>query len=270
MNQAKNFGRIVFASLAYIFLISNPCMGQTVCPGSYGGHLQGITTDASKAIYWSFTKDLVKTDAEGNLLVKKAVPSHHGDLTFYDGKIYVAVNLGRFNEEAGYAKSWIYVYDSKKMNLLSKHSIPEVVHGAGGIGYHNNSFFVVGGLPKRHTENYIYEYDKNFKFLKKHAIKSGYTSMGIQTACYAKDCWWFGCYGKSPTLLKTNASFKLLGKYDFDCALGICQLSDEKLLIGRKIGNRNRRGQVLSAKPDQKKGLTIVKEISKKGLKTTR
>lgn len=259
MNQSTNLSRIVFTSLAYVVLITNPCMGQIVCPGSYGGHLQGITIDNNKAIYWSFTTDLVKTDAKGKLLIKRAVPTHHGDLTYHDGNIYVAVNLGEFNKEKGYAKSWVYVYDADNLNLVSRHSTPEVVHGAGGIDYHNNSFYVVGGLPKGHNENYIYEYDKDFKFLTNYTINSGYTLMGIQTACYAQGYWWFGCYGETPELLKTNESFKLLGKYDFDCALGICQLSEDELLIGRKPGTQNRRGQVLSAKQDQIKGLAIVK-----------
>jgi len=266
VNHSTILSRIVFTSLAYVLLITNPCMGQIICPGSYGGHLQGITIDNNKAIYWSFTTELVKTDANGKLLIKRAVPTHHGDLTYHDGNIYVAVNLGEFNKESGHAKSWVYVYDADELNLVSRHCTQEVVHGAGGIDYHNNSFYVVGGLPKGHHENYIYEYDKVFKFLTKHTIKSGYTLMGIQTACYTQGYWWFGCYGETPKLLKTDGSFKLLGKYDFDCALGICQLSDDELLIGRKLGTQNRRGQVLWAKQDQIKGLAIVKTTSNKAI----
>ena len=72
--------------------------------------------------------------------------------------------------------------------------------------------------------------------------------------------------GKTPKLLKTDESFKLLGKYDFDCTLGICQLSDDELLIGRKPGTQNHRGQVLSAKQDQIKGIAIVKTTSNKAI----
>ena len=261
---------LFFTSLVGVLITSTPSIGQVVCPGSYGGHLQGITTDKTKAIYWSFTTDLVKTDAKGNLIVKVSVPSHHGDLTCHDGKIYVAVNLGEFNREEGHARSWVYVYDAEKLKLLSKFSIPEAVHGAGSIDYHKNRFFVVGGLPKGHRGNYVYEYDLDFKFLKKHTVKSGYTLMGIQTACYAQGYWWFGCYGKSPELLKTDGLFNLLGKYDFDCALGICRLSDDKFLIGRNLGEQNQQGQVLVAKPDQTKGLAILKRESNKDVEPTR
>jgi len=260
MNQIKIPTHILFIPLVYTLLMSSLCMGQIVCPSSYGGHLQGITVDDAKAIYWSFTTDLVKTDAKGKLLIKRTVPTHHGDLTYHDDKIYVAVNLGLFNQEKGHAESWVYVYDAENLNLTAKYSIPEVVHGAGGMDYHNNKFIVIGGLPKGHKENYVYEYDKDFNFLKKHTIKSGYTRMGIQTACHAQGFWWFGCYGQPRQILKTDESFKLLGKYEFDGALGICQSSADKLLIGRSLGDQNRRGQALLAKPDPLNGLAIVQE----------
>ncbi len=236
-------------------------LGEVLCSGTYGGHLQGITADKGKAIYWSFTVALVKTGAEGNLLAKVSVPNHHCDLTFHDVKVYVALNPGQFNKEAGHATSSIYDNAAKKLKLVSKHSIPEVVHGAGGIDYHEGHFFVVGGLPKGHKANYVYEYDRDFKFLKKHTVKSGYTPMGIQTACFSQGYWWFGCYGKTPTLLKTDASFRLLGRYDFDCALGISRFPDNTFLIGRSLrgpGGRRQRGKALSAKMDRDKGLLIV------------
>jgi hypothetical protein len=243
-------------------LLSSPSFSQIPCPGSYGGHLQGIAVEDGSAIYWSFTTALVKTDTKGQLLAKVSVPSHHGDLTFHGGKVYVAVNLGEFNREAGHARSWMYVYDAKKLALVSRHRLPEVVHGAGGVAFHNGSFFVVGGLPEGYKVNYVYEYDAKFKFSKRHTIRSGYTLMGIQTACFWRGFWWFGCYGKPQALLKTDPSFRLAGKYDFDCALGIVGLSDEKCLIGRSLKGegKGRRGQVFLAREDRDKGLALVRK----------
>ena len=259
MTYPNEFYQLAFLSFMLVFPLVCPSPAQVVCPGTYGAHLQGIAVDESNAIYWSFTITLVKTDATGHLLATNSVPYHHGDLTFQAGRIYVAVNLGDFNLEAGHAKSWVYVYDAEKLTLISKHSVPEVVHGAGGIGHHSGHFFVVGGLPKGHEENYVYEYDDSFRFLKKYVIKSGYTNMGIQTACFSQGYWWFGCYGN--TLLKTDGSFQLLGKYDFDCALGIAGLADGRFLIGRSLLKENLHGgQVLSAKMDRAKGLVIVTE----------
>ncbi len=266
MINSRRFRHLFMLSFVCALLLFDTSLGEVVCPGIYGGHLQGITTGNTKAIYWSFTTSLVKTDAEGNLLEKISVPNHHGDLTFHDGKVYVAVNLGQFNQEAGHAKSWIYVYDAENLRLVSKHSIPEVVHGAGGIDYHEKHFFVVGGLPKGHKANYVYEYDKDFKFLKKHTIESGYTLLGIQTACYWQECWWFGCYGETPTLLKTDVSFRLLGRYDFDCSVGISGVSGDILLVGRILGPKSRQGKVLSAKMDRDKGLVIVESKAEQGV----
>lgn len=52
-------------------------------------------------------------DRDHAYLVRKIpVANHHGDLCFHDGKVYVAVNLGKFNDPAGNAGSWVYVYDA--------------------------------------------------------------------------------------------------------------------------------------------------------------
>ena len=252
----NKFSRCFLLSSVLVLLLLKPSPAQVVCPGAYGGHLQGIAIDDNNSIYWSFTVALVKTDETGNILAKVDVPNHHGDLTTKDGKVYVAVWFTS-NNKARYTNFWIYVYDAKDLKLISKHSVPEAVHGAGGVGHHKGHFFVVGGLPKGYKENYVYEYDKNFKFLKRHVIKSGYTDVGIQTVCFSQGCWWFGCYG-SPSLLKTDESFQMLGKYNFDCALGIDGLPGDRFLIGR--GKKGGRGQVLIAKMDRDNGLIIVDE----------
>src|SRR3569832_2175666 len=77
------------------------------CEGTYPHHLQGVCAD-NEAIYWCFTTELVKTDLNGKLLKKVPVANHHGDLCFNDGKLYVAVNLGKFNDPQGNADSWVY------------------------------------------------------------------------------------------------------------------------------------------------------------------
>ena len=199
------------------------------CEGMYPRHLQGICAD-KEAIYWCFTTQLVKTDLNGKLLTKVPVASHHGDLCFHDRKLYVAVNLGKFNDPKGNADSWVYVYNANDLSFVSKHETREVFHGAGGISIQNGRFFVVGGLPDSVAENYVYEYDAKFKFLKKHVIISGHTHLGIQTATFANDRWWFGCYGTPAILFVTDADFKMTGRYEFDCSLGIVGLPDGRFL----------------------------------------
>ena len=122
------------------------------CEGSYKHHLQGICTDEHAAIFWSFTTTLVKTDREGKVLKQIPVDNHHGDLCYHDKKIYVAVNLGPFNDPQGKADSWVYVYDAANLSLLGKHKTPQVIYGAGGIAFDGARFIVVGGLYRKPSE----------------------------------------------------------------------------------------------------------------------
>ena len=153
-------------------------MFKVQCEGAYQHHLQGVCTDEN-SIFWSFTTTLVKTDMNGTLLKQVPVANHHGDLCFHQGKLYVAVNLGKFNDPEGNGDSWVYVYDAETLTEIARHETQEVFHGAGGIGIRDGHFFVVGGLPDDLKENYVYEYDRDFKFLTKHIVKSGHTHLGI-------------------------------------------------------------------------------------------
>lgn len=228
------------------------------CQGTYPHHLQGICAD-SDAIYWCFTTTLVKTDLDGKVLKSVPVANHHGDLCFHDGKIYVAVNLGKFNDPRGNADSWVYIYNASDLSLVSKHATQEAFYGAGGIGFQGGHFFVVGGLPEGLEENYVYEYDDKFKFIQKHVIKSGHTRLGIQTATFAHDRWWFGCYGTPQILLVTDVRFKLLGRYEYDCSLGIVGLPDGRLLSAQGRCEKGIcTGSVRLAIADEKAGLRIV------------
>jgi hypothetical protein len=227
------------------------------CEGTYQHHLQGICTNDKDAVYWSFTTTLVKTDKKGKVLKSIAVENHHGDLCFEDARLYVAVNLGRFNDPEGNADSWVYVYNADDLVLLAKHPVEEVFHGAGGIGFANGHFYVVGGLPDDVEVNYVYEYDPDFKFVEKHTIASGHTHLGIQTAAFSGGHWWFGCYGTPKVMLKTDAHFKMEGRYTYDCSLGIVGLPGGGLLVakGPRLPNKRCLGSVFVTRPDADRGL---------------
>lgn len=226
------------------------------CEGRYQHHLQGICADEN-AIYWSFTTTLVKTGKGGNVQKQVPVANHHGDLCYHDGKVFVAVNLGKFNDPNGNADSWVYVYDAESLREIARHEAQEVFHGAGGIGYRDGRFFVVGGLPNGVEENYVYEYTADFNFVGKHVIRSGHTHLGIQTATFADDRWWFGCYGEPKILLVTDADFQLKGRYQFDCSLGIAGLPNRRLLSasGRCAKEKGCTGMAQTALPDERTGL---------------
>jgi hypothetical protein len=205
------------------------------CRGASPKHLQGVGADDRGALYWSFTVELVKTDVNGKVLRSVPVADHHGDLCVVGGKVYVAVNLGEFNRPAGRADSWVFVYDAETLEGLSKHHVPEVVHGAGGIAHHDGTFLVVGGLPPGTDGNLLYEYDESFAFLRRHVLASGYTLMGIQTAAFAEGAWWFGCYGDPRVLLKADEDLRLLGRWDLDASLGIVGVGGGRLLVAEGL-----------------------------------
>ncbi len=203
---------------------------------------------------------MVKTDLNGRLIKKIPVVNHHGDLCCDDGKLFVAVNLGKFNDPQGNADSWVYIYDADSLDEIARHEIQQVFHGAGGIGIRDDQFFVVGGLPGDIQENYIYEYDQNFEFVQKRLVKSGQTRLGIQTATFAHDRWWFGCYGTPKILLVTDAEFNMLGRYEFDCSLGIVGIPDGRLLSasGKCQGEKGCYGNCKLVVPDSTSGLKFV------------
>ena len=234
--------------------------GSVQCAGDYRHHLQGVCTDEKDAIFWSFTTELVRTNREGKVLHKIPVPNHHGDLCFHKGKLYVAVNLGKFNDPQGNADSWVYVYDARSLKRIDKHPAQEVFHGAGGIGVMADSFYVVGGLPDGVRENYVYQYDARFRFQRKHVIASGWTRLGIQTATFHDGAWWFGCYGSPAILLKTDKRFQMLGRYEFDGSLGLVGAARNRLLVAK--GPRTDQGRCLGslhvARPDEENGLVLL------------
>jgi len=229
------------------------------CESAYINHLQGICTNGRDAIFWSWTDTLVKTDAHGGLLKQISVANHHGDLCFFDGKVYVAVNLGYFNLPAGCADSWVYVYAADTLAEVERRPTPEVVHGAGGIAYHAGRFIVVGGLPPGTDENYLYEYDSKFRFKQRHVLASGYTLMGIQTAEFAEGAWWFGCYGNPKSLLRASQDLQLTGHWEFDASLGISGLGGGRFLIGQNIRDQSgkHRGRTVLAHFNESKGLLL-------------
>ncbi|PQO42681.1 hypothetical protein C5Y97_02045 [Blastopirellula marina] len=226
------------------------------CQGTYRGHLQGVAADGKGSIFWSFTDRLVKTDTAGKSLIAVEAPSHQGDLCFHEGKLYVAVNLGQFNKPAGEADSWVFVYDADTLKEIARHPVTEVVHGAGGMDARAGHFLVIGGLPPGTNENYVYEYDADFKFVQRHVITSGYTLMGIQTATFHDGYWWFGCYGKPAELLRTSPDFKEVKRWPYDAALGIVGVAPGKFLVGRGTrGKEGHTGQLVPAVVEEMSGL---------------
>ena len=246
----------VFSAVAWTLEAQEP-KGGISCEGIYPQHLQGFCLDEQGSIYWSFTTRLVKTDRQGKVLRQIIVGDHHGDLCYHDGKLYVAVNYGRFNDLQERADSWVYVYKASTLTMVTRHKTPELIYGAGGMAYHDGHFIVIGGLPESLQENYLYQYDSSFKFLKKHVLKTGYTNLGIQTAAFIDGDWWFGCYGTK--VLKTDSRFRLLAIYPSVADLGIAGGKGKSYWIarGKTTPGKGCTGRIFPATLDKKKGLIL-------------
>jgi hypothetical protein len=268
-------GAIASVASAGLTLLPKPGQNYVETAPFNSGHLQGIATNGTNAIYWSFTNKLVKTDTAGNTLSVVDVIDHHGDLTFVTtgvgaNRLYVAVNdrvtspPGEFNvaNPNNPARQWIYEYDAN-LAYIARHAVPQVTYGAGGIAYRNGKFLVVGGLATNETKNYVYEYDSAFSHLTTYELLTGYTDRGIQTAEFAAGQWWFGTYereGGVRQLLKFNDSLNSFSQYSFEASLGIAGLPDEHFLIGtnRTLANGDVIGRVNLAVADDTLGLKII------------
>ena len=215
-----------------------------VCRGEYPGHLQGIASDGG-AIYWVFTRIVVKTGFDGKVLAKTTVPRHGGDPCCRDGKLYVPVCESGFNRRlkpGAVSKNYIYVFDAA-LKLVAKHHIPELEYGAGGIAEHDGHFFVVGGRPKGLAGNTVYEYDGNFKLVRRHEV--AFDSLkGIQTINHASGKWYFGCYGTDSLTIETDENFRVLRKVRPGSSVGMIPLANGLVLVGRTTTGKvhNRRG----------------------------
>ena len=195
------------------------------CDGVFGRHLQGVATDGS-SIWWSFTVELVRTDLAGRVQCVRRVPKHHGDLCHVDGKVYVAVNFGPFNRDKG-GDGKVLAYDANTLEPCGEWPVPELVHGAGGMTFAKGNFFLVGGLPSTHESNYVYVYDTRFKFLRRVALTTGNTFMGIQTAAYEDGELLFGVYGwkgNPPGTLHCPLDLKSVVRRDINSSTGLVKL----------------------------------------------
>ena len=230
--QTETIVGCVVAAVLAVFSASGEVKANRIeAVGDYPSHLQGGCTDGA-SLWWSHTTELVRTDLDGQVLAHaKGLQPHHGDLCVVSGTVYVAVNHGKFNTEQG-ADSWVYAYRGDDLTFITRWKVPELRHGAGGMTWRGGHFFVVGGLPPTHSENYVYEYTPAFEFVDRHVLKSGWTNLGIQTVDFSGGRFLFGCYGgknklsgeKVPTLtLMTPPDFSHVEKIKEDTSVGVCR-----------------------------------------------
>lgn len=220
-----------------------------VCQGEYPGHLQGMATDG-KAIYWVFTRIVVKTGINGKVAAKAKLPHHGGSPCWSGGRLYIPVCGSGFNRKldpGAPSKNFVYVFDAD-LKLIEKRRIPECEYGAGGIAAHDGHFFVVGGRPAGQPGNTICEYDGDFKLLHRHEADFDSTK-GIQTINFVSGKWYFGCYGTGGLTIETDENFRVLRRLRPNTVFGMIPLANGLVLVGQVSGDKvnNRRGAVARA-----------------------
>ena len=234
-----------------------PLPASITCEGEYGAHLQGVATNHKDALFWSFTLTLVKTDLTGKVQATAKTMYHLGDLTCVDGRVYAAA-CTTWDRPSNNSK--VYVYDAEDLKLLDKKPVPEATYGAGGIEYFDRRFYIVGGADPKAEENFIYVYDKDFKYVATHTIPSGHTELGVQTISRHGGFFWLGCYGD--ILLKLDDSLNIAGRHAFDAGYGMKPWQGNDVMVGQSLsrdeGNSKRwRGMIRLAHVDQGQGLAF-------------
>ena len=238
----------IFAKSGVDFIFTNDLPDERnmiSCAGEYTHHLQGVATDGTD-IFWSFTSRIVRTDRKGKILAVCEAPSHQGDLCVKDGVVYVAVNRGRFNQE-NEGKSMVSSYDAKTLNPIRTWLLPDMPHGAGGMTVKGDRFYVVGGLPATHECNYVYEYTSDFKLVKRHELKTGFTLMGVQTAAFEDGKFYLGIYGgkgNPPGVLRVAEDFSSFERFTGKGNVGMIKLdgcwfvgvADVNAETGKQVG----------------------------------
>ncbi len=199
--------------------------------GAFRGHLQGIDVHDGK-IYWSQTFNLIRTDNDGNIERIIDAEYHHGDVCVANGKLYCAVNKGKFNQNpnANLAKNFVYVYDLnlKCLSIIPINNMPE---GLGAITYHNGKFYLGGGCYKEEKTFKIFQFSEDFKFEKKYEVPVGNSLLGVQTLARAHGKFWLGCYtkkGDKAHLWEADDNFNIIKKHKTIGDFGIAEVKQSK------------------------------------------
>lgn len=183
--RMKHVISVVLASMLTGVL---PAVETITCGGSGPNHLQGTACDGD-AIYWCYTKKLVKTDLSGAVLAAVEVPGHSGDLCVHNGKVYVATEEGLYVRESNF-KNEVRVYDAATLALKRVYNLDSHFKQRGFqiscIEYADGSFFLPAGMPDGMVDekNYVFEFNPSFELIAVHELNTGSTNYGIQTIAY--------------------------------------------------------------------------------------
>ena len=217
------------------------------CAGEYFGHIQGIATDG-KTLYWSFTGTVVRTDLGGRVIARLDLPQHGGDPCFVGGKLHVPLGSSfnqppKKNAKGPGDRVLVLSPDFKRATSIP---VPKFRFGLGGLAFRNGRFYAVGGRPWGKPGNTVYEFDRDFRLLKRHELNVNSDS-GIQTINFTPDgrCL-LGCYGIGGFAVELDRKLRIRRRVRPGLAFGAIPLDGELCLVARTIPTGKDRSRAMA------------------------
>ena len=149
------------------------------------GHLQDVCFDGGRFLYWAHTKELYKTDLNGNVLKKTSVEGHHAGLEVRGRRLFVAVcpmqstTKGQTTPEC---RLTVGEYDADTLALVKMH-VTGINDRAGSLAILDDGSFLVGCLRPRDiapTQVRFHHLDKSFNLLRSHVLDNVPVRLGIE------------------------------------------------------------------------------------------
>ncbi|MBI5851128.1 MAG: hypothetical protein HZB39_08885 [Planctomycetes bacterium] len=199
-------------------------LGAVDCGGTWRGELRGIDTDHAGSIFWSFTRDLVRTDATGRVVASVAIDGGIGDLCAH-GDTVTALGL----DASGASADRLSVRDGRTLALVREVPLRGVIDGgATSIAWTGGRFFVTGGVPPA-----MHVLDREYRVVERRELAQAPPS--IRASCFGDQRFWFAAGGESPALLATDAALQPWASVPFDAAHGLCAISGGRFLVGECV-----------------------------------
>ena len=187
----------------------------------YDGHIQGVTTDGIY-IYYSYTRQLKKTDSFGVISDSTLELSyHHGDLTYFDNKLYVA-----------HINNSVKVYNASDLSDIGGYSLSGFTGNEfpGGISYYDGAFYVAVGVPRGNYNLIVRKYDLSFNYITEYSINL-LCYQGIQSISRHNGSWWIGTYSSNYQQVRVDDSFSVEWVYDTWAPYGFPEWKDNLVLL---------------------------------------
>lgn len=200
--------------------------GAVDCGGAWRGELRGLDVDHGGAIYWSFTQDLVRSDAVGRVVCSVAIEGGIGDLCVQDGKVY-ALGL----DASGMGADRVLVRDARTLEAIGEHVLlgERGMNGAArAITWQGGRFWVVGGEPLA-----VHVFDEGFRQVSRRELANA--PEGLRVACFGDQRFWFGGASGTRSVLCTDAALQPWATVPGDVAHGIASISGGRFLVGASM-----------------------------------